>query len=104
MRRIQNHLSFTKNRIENKKPIKYANNNYNFPVVTSQEREMLFNKMVSFQEVGDNLFEALYSGKLEIPINDNALSNVIRLEQYVPLSKGKRKKTASDQNQLTLFH
>jgi DNA modification methylase len=100
MRRVDNYLSFLKERIEQKKPIKYLNSNYNFPVVTSQEQELLINEIKSIQKVRSDLYEATYS---EAP--QDCL--ILRDSETFYL-KGQNIfqrciKTSKDKNQLSLF-
>ena len=47
-----------KKRAELKGEHKYWNKNYNFPVVTLQERVMLIPKLKEIQKAEENLFEA----------------------------------------------
>ena len=47
-----------KKRAELKGEHKYWNKNYNFPVVTLQERGMLIPKLKEIQKTEENLFEA----------------------------------------------
>ena len=47
-----------KKRAELKGEHKYLNKNYNFPVVTLQERGMLIPKLKEIQRAEENLFEA----------------------------------------------
>jgi len=58
--RIEKHKEFMKKRAELKGEHKYWNKNYNFPVVTRQEREILIPKLKEIQKVEENLFEAEY--------------------------------------------
>lgn len=61
--RIKNHLSFIDTRIEINKHVKYLNKHYRFPVVTSQEEEMLFNEILSLRRMDQDSFEVVYSEK-----------------------------------------
>ena len=45
--RLQRHLEFTRRRAEEGRGMKHVNRNYLFPVVTSQERDLIFNDIVS---------------------------------------------------------
>jgi len=58
--RIEKHKEFMRKRAELKGEHKYWNKNYNFPVVTRQEREILIPKLKEIQKVEENLFEAEY--------------------------------------------
>lgn len=59
--RIRNHLNFIKLRKENGKDTLYQNIHYGFPVVTSQEKDLFFNELVSVQAVGLNEFDVVYA-------------------------------------------
>src|SRR3989338_6492111 len=56
--RLEKHKEFMKKRAELKGEHKYWNKNYNFPVVTLQERVMLIPKLKEIQRAEENLFEA----------------------------------------------
>jgi DNA modification methylase len=56
--RIEKHKEFMKKRAELKGEYKYWNKNYNFPVVTLQERGILIPKLKEIQKAEENLFEA----------------------------------------------
>ncbi len=59
--RVDNHFEFVKNRIQNSKPLKYMNKYYNFPVMTSQEKDILLNTLKNVEVLEDNSFEVIYS-------------------------------------------
>ena len=59
--RFQNHFQFVENRIREKGPFKHFNRHYGFPVITSQEKDLLINSLSSIEKVGENKFEVLYS-------------------------------------------
>ena len=58
--RINDHLSFVKSRVEEKKPFKHINKYYGFPVVTASERELLLYEILQISEKQDG-FEITYS-------------------------------------------
>lgn len=59
--RFQNHFQFVENRIREKGPLKHINRHYGFPVITSQEKDLLINSLSSIEKAGENKFEVLYS-------------------------------------------
>ncbi len=59
--RLQNHLHFVENRVREKGPLKHANQHYGFPVMTSQEKDLLLNSPQSLEKIGENTFEVFYS-------------------------------------------
>lgn len=61
--RIENHLQFVQKRLETKGQLKYINKFYKFPVMTSQETELLLNPLVTIAEFGENSVEVVYSSK-----------------------------------------
>lgn len=59
--RINNHITFVKERFKTKGAFKHINKQYGFPVVTSQEKELLLNQLVSTAQISDDVFEVSYS-------------------------------------------
>jgi modification methylase len=59
--RLQNHLDFVGNRIREKGPFKHTNQHYGFPVMTSQEKDLLLNLPLSLEAIGENTFMVVYS-------------------------------------------
>jgi hypothetical protein len=49
------------NRVREKGPLKHANQHYGFPVMTSQEKDLLLNSPQSLEKIGENTFEVFYS-------------------------------------------
>ncbi len=63
LNRIDRHLSFVKTRLEAEKTIKHKNKHYGFPVVMSQEKEILLNEIMEISTRGKNCIDVLYSDK-----------------------------------------
>jgi modification methylase len=61
MDRLHNHLNFVGNRIREKGPFKHTNQPYGFPVMTSQEKNLLLNSPLSLESIGENTFMVVYS-------------------------------------------
>jgi modification methylase len=61
--RLQNHLDFVGNRIREKGPFKHTNQHYGFPVMTSQEKNLLLNSPQSVEAIGENTFRVVYSDR-----------------------------------------
>ena len=59
--RVLRHFEFVNTRIQNSGPLKYTNEHYGCPVVTSQEQLILLNDLKVVHVHGDNIFEAVYS-------------------------------------------
>ena len=62
--RIERHILFSAQWIQENGPMKYTNKHYGFPVMTAQEKELIFNSPIKVKSTGDNRFEVFYS---EIP-------------------------------------
>lgn len=60
MQRLKNHISFAQDYAKEKGGFKYINNNYGFPVMTKQEKELKLVFVKSAEEVDNNIFEAHY--------------------------------------------
>jgi len=61
--RIKHHIAFVKERFKTKGAFKHMNKHYGFPVVTSQEKELLLNQLVSTSQISDGVFDVSYSEK-----------------------------------------
>jgi DNA modification methylase len=61
--RIRKHIDFFKDRFKAKGALKHRNKHYGFPVMTSQERHLLLNQLVSAAQIGEGVFEVSYSEK-----------------------------------------
>jgi len=61
--RIKAHLDFVQGRYEEKGAFKYKNKHYQFPVMTRQETNLLFNNVSSIEQVEKKLFKVKYSEK-----------------------------------------
>lgn len=59
--RLENHRDFVRKRLEDKKAVKHTNEHYGFPVVTMQEKGIVFNKLVSVEKKDGYVLEAVYS-------------------------------------------
>ncbi len=60
-KRITSHLDFIKERFKAKGGFKHINNNYNFPVITQQEKELIFNELISVSRNDKDAIEITYS-------------------------------------------
>ena len=107
-RRIESHLSFIKTRIEANKQTKYLNKYYGFPVVTSQEKEILFNEVILSRTLGEgNSFETIYSDRPQDSFvlkgsADTLFDNLLKSERHVQ-SYARAKNIHRRSDQLTLF-
>lgn len=108
IKRIEKHLSFLREREEKKKPIKYKNKYYNFPVITSQEKEILFNELESCRKIGSSSFEISHSESphscLIFEDSKHELAERVSIsERCAPLLATKLKIDLKNKNQLSLF-
>jgi len=60
-KRITDHLNFIKERSAKKGRLKHINNYYNFPVVTQQEKDLIFNELLSVNQNDKDIIEIAYS-------------------------------------------
>jgi DNA modification methylase len=62
-KRLKKHIDFVVKRIKEKRAFKYKNKFYGFPVMTSQERDIILNELINLDETFNNTFEVKYSEK-----------------------------------------
>jgi DNA modification methylase len=88
--RIDLHSEFVQGRLEAGKPIKHENTHYGFPVVTRQEKKLVFNIPVSVEQQGDENMVVNY----DIPSRKIA-NTVIKAQNTpaVPKISGAKSKT-----------
>jgi len=70
--RLKQHLSFVEKKYKEDDEITHVNRYYGFPVVTSQEKDMLIHSLVSVRETGAHRFEAVYSESPRIRFPDHS--------------------------------
>jgi DNA modification methylase len=58
--RLAAHLAFVQDCIEHKRPIKYINQHYGFPVVTNQEKALLIDLLQGVEQKGDQAWSVAY--------------------------------------------
>jgi DNA modification methylase len=63
--RLLRHIQFVVKRIREKGALKYKNNFYGFPVMTSQERELILNELIGLEDIGNDTFEVKYSEEFQ---------------------------------------
>ena len=59
--RLLRHIQFVIQRIKEKGLLKYKNNYYGFPVMTSQERELILNELMDLKNFKNDTFQVTYS-------------------------------------------
>jgi len=59
--RLLRHIQFVIQRIREKGLLKHKNNYYGFPVIASQERELILNELMDLKDFKDDTFQVKYS-------------------------------------------
>ncbi len=59
-KRLLRHIQFVIQRIREKGPLTYKNNYYGFPVMTSQERELILNDLMDLKDSGNDTLQVTY--------------------------------------------
>jgi modification methylase len=80
--RIENHLRFVRERVAAKGPLAYSNKTYCFPVMTSQEVELVFDELGKIK-VHDDTVEITYKKEPSFVMDEG----IIRPAGKVPLNK-----------------
>lgn len=62
-KRLAKHMEFVVDWLETKSGFKYDNKHYGFPVMTNQEKELIFNDPVNITKSENGIFEVKYSNK-----------------------------------------
>ncbi len=61
--RLERHREFVEERIAAEKPLKHTNLHYGFPVITKQEKDLVFHPLLSAEQVRDDTFEVRYGAE-----------------------------------------
>ncbi|WP_299978832.1 site-specific DNA-methyltransferase [Desulfobacula sp.] len=59
--RLKKHIHFVNERIASGKPLKHKNMPYGFPVITNQEKELIFNELKTIEMMQDQSMQVEYS-------------------------------------------
>ncbi len=94
--RLQRHEEFVRQRQEAGKPLKHENVHYGFPVMTSQETQLLINPLEGVRELGALDFEVTYLPGPQLDYQKDFQAAVSKAGQAVPRSVRRTK-------QLNLF-
>jgi DNA modification methylase len=62
-KRLAKHMEFVVDRLKTKGRLKYENKYYGFPVMTAQEKELIFNDPINITQPETGMFEVDYSDK-----------------------------------------
>ncbi len=101
--RLTAHLAFCRERIESGKLIKHVNEPYGFPVITAQERQIVFDGLTAVRPGCRNEFEVDYSRKRDLPPHA-PLPGSIPAAMRKPPSKRRRRSRKASSVQMSLFH
>jgi DNA modification methylase len=99
--RIRKHLDYLDANTKSKSGFNYKNVNYNFPVKTRQETEILINTLMTIETTRENSFEVTYSDKPHRSwVDDKHNLNIYQTNSSNPqektLSKKKRRSVQRD--------
>jgi DNA modification methylase len=99
-KRLEDHLSFVESQSERMGKFKYLNKHYQFPVMTSQETQLIINQLLSIEKLDENTFEAIYSDEPQKDFvgswNDYVLSET-ELLRYKESKKGNNRLVSKQQ-------
>jgi DNA modification methylase len=93
LNRIAAHLSFVENRLQSKGPLGYANKHYGFPVMTSQETEMVLDELEELKIKDDETMEINYRRRPSFVIEEGKVpekakwrlsANGLKLRNRIP--------------------
>jgi modification methylase len=95
--RLVRHISFVLERMETRGPLKHANRHYGFPVMTAQEKELLFNTPMTVTQTPDQQYRVIYECLPQkefcrdwstLMANKEAGQLVKAMEKIIPPQKG----------------
>jgi DNA modification methylase len=101
--RLQNHLNFVGNRIREKGPFKHTNQPYGFPVMTSQERDLLLNSLQSLETIGEFTFMVIYSDSAQEEFINEKDNNVTDKAEANTICLKRQAKRKHSHRQIKLF-
>ncbi len=89
--RLLHHTQFVEKRTKEKGPLKHSNIHYDFPVMTSQERELIIPEVKSISKTEESRFAVSYFDKpqadfLNLPTNRVTISNTLSVAS--PMAPG----------------
>ncbi len=86
--RLERHSAFVKDRVAAKGPMKHANANYGFPVITAQEKQLLFNSLTEVFHAGEHTLAVSYAGTptLTASCENHALDDLSDTSNHIATS------------------
>jgi len=101
--RLIKHVEFVVQRLKTKGVLKHENIHYGFPVMTSQEKELLFNDPLNIKNTEPNVYEVEYSTEPQKAFCRNWVSELEQAQLYVAVDKLRYAVSAGNSKQTTIF-
>jgi len=101
--RLEDHLNFVESRSERVGKFKYVNKHYQFPVMTSQETQLLINQLLSIKQPENNTFEAVYSDEPQTEFIRDWNNYVLSETEILKYKKARKTKKGFGSKQRQLF-
>jgi modification methylase len=87
--RVDAHLEFVRERTETKGPCKHTNHFYGFPVITKQEADLVFQELLSVEQVDGSTLNASYA---PLKLDADAPRAAAKTQKSAAASPGSKKK------------
>jgi len=102
--RLKKHLEFVEDRYQKMGKFKYMNKHYLFPVVTSQETDLIINELKSVTKTDENAYEVAYSDEAQEGLIGAQQKYIMSASEKNELKKSRiAKKQKKDHEQQQLF-
>lgn len=101
--RLEDHLNFVESQSERVGKFKYVNKHYQFPVMTSQETQLLINQLLSIEQPENNTFEAVYSDEPQTEFTRDWNNYVLSETEILKYKKARKTKKGFGSKQRQLF-
>ena len=94
-KRLARHLEFVLDRMQTKGGVKYSNQHYGFPVMTAQEKELIFNDPLRVEKMNSGMLAVDYSNKPQpefckdwaVELRDGGLESIRDTVRHVGTNK-----------------
>jgi DNA modification methylase len=97
--RLENHISFVKSQSVKMGKFKYLNKHYKFPVMTSQEKDLLINELLSVKKDNENQYVATYSNIPQTEFVGSWKDLILTKKELAEIKSKSRPKKSSDKQQ-----
>jgi DNA modification methylase len=101
--RLEDHLKFVESQSERMGKFKYVNKHYQFPVMTSQETDLIINKLLSVEKLEGNSFEILYSDEPQAEFTGDWDDSVLSETEILKYKEARKAKKGAGSKQRQLF-